>query len=96
MPGSLTHRICFDGEWTEIDQRTVERAIAEAEVVQGRNLTDLLIDRLWVCYCKRLDEGAVFAVHRVGWTHVLYACAAAELGVKIRLGCIDIQDERSI
>ena len=83
VPGSATHRISFDGDWTEIEQRTVERAIAAAEMGRGCDLMARLTGWLWFCYCKRLDDRAVYVAHRAGWSEVLYAFGAAELGAKI-------------
>ena len=85
MPGFVTYRIFFDGDWTKIEQRAVERAIADAEALRGHDLVARLADQLWFCYCKRLDTMAVYVAHRVGWMKVLHAYRVSDLGLKILL-----------
>ncbi len=82
MLGSVKQRIIFDGDWTPVEQGVLERAIADAESLHGSDVPDR--DRLWFCYCKRLDGTAVYMAHRVGWMRVLHAYGAVELGLKIR------------
>ena len=83
MLGSVKPLIFFDGDWTQVEQRILERAIADADASCGSDLPDR--DRLWFCYCKRLGDAAVYMAHRVGWMRVLHAYGAAELGLKILL-----------
>ena len=85
MPGSVTHRIHFDGEGTPSARRTLERAIAHAEALRPSERGKERLVAQWFCYCKRLGGMTVYMAHRVGWMVVLHAFEAAELGEKILL-----------
>ena len=85
-------RIFFDGDWTKVEQRVLERAILDAEALQGGDLAARLCDQLWFCYCKRLDGMAVYVAHRVGWMKVLHAYGVAALSLKILLSGLDPPD----
>ncbi len=85
MPGSVAHRIHFDGEWTTPARRILERAIATAEALHRSERGQRRPASQWFCYCKRLGGTTVYIAHRIGWRTVLHAYGATKLGEKILL-----------
>ncbi len=85
MPGSVAHRIHFDGEWTTSARRILERAIDDAEALHRSERGEGRPALQWFCYCKRLGGMTVYIAHRVGWMTVLHVYEATELGEKILL-----------
>ena len=85
MPSSTALRIRFDGDWTPVEQRVLECAIADAEGLQEPAMTEPPTVMPWLCYCKRLDGLTVYLAHRTGWPRVLYAYGPHTLGLRILL-----------
>ena len=85
MSFSAVIRIRFDGDWTKAEERILESAIADAELLQCTAATRPLATGSWLCYCKRLGDATVYMAHRAGWQRVLHAYAAPALGLRIIL-----------
>ena len=75
--------IRFEGDWTGAEKRILQGAISDAEGLDHPFTAPGRAPRPWLCYCKRLSGMTAYIAHRAGWTHVLHAYGAAELGLKI-------------
>ena len=77
MPASpLNHSIIFDGDWKEAEEHLIASAIKESNLQDDST-------KPWICYCKRLSGGAVYAAHRPGSERALFACAPVLLGLDV-------------
>ena len=84
-PDRAGRHIHFDGDWSETEQRLLERAISEVEKRYAPTNPKRLLGKPWICYCQRVREMTVYMAHRVGWMRVRYAYCALGLEI-IRLG----------
>ena len=75
--------IRFEGDWTEAEKRILQGAIMDAQGLNHPVAAPGYVPGPWLCYCKRLSGMTAYMAHRAGWTHVLHAYGAAELGLKI-------------
>ena len=75
--------IRFEGDWIEAEKRILQGAISDAEGLDLPVTAREYVPGPWMCYCKRLAGMTAYIAHRSGWTHVLHAYGAAELGLKI-------------
>lgn len=82
-PDRADHDIHFDGDWTETEQRLLERAISDVEKRYTPTNPKPRLGKPWICYCRRLREMTIYMAHRAGWMRVLHAYSALELGLEI-------------
>lgn len=82
QPG-VSPLVDFEGEWTWREQEVLIGAITDVEKKSAQTPPEALVEKPWLCYCKRFPEVSIYMAHRVGKSEVLYAYNVVELGFEI-------------